>query len=365
MPRRPDETLAAVGRGLRRPVARFLGWLFVRVWVEGGRYGCFNQQPYLHDHPTPRARSTGFEWALYQVMLSDRARVEPYRRDIEASVRGRTVLEVGPGPTAVLTRIAARAGAARIVSVEANRWVAASAARHLRRHGIPESRVAVVTAYSDDLTPEHTGGVRHFDVLLVESYHAIASQERVVETIDTLRAHGFTFDQVISRGFTTWVAPARAPRPHDMTAVERVLMRWPAARRPAARAMRSRASSLHGDVGVIESLRLAPGQEWQACDVEAAGPATTAGRLSFEVERLDEYAGWLFWNHFRFHGETLDTLATPTCWGVYFVPLPIALPVGTGAGAVRLTTEQLRAQEPSALRLTAEAAGRSSRTVAL
>lgn len=360
-----SESVDTVLRGVRQPPQRFLGWLFDRVWVEGGRYGCYNQQPYLTEYATARERRTGFDWTLYQVMLSDHARIAPYRRDIEATVPGRTVLEIGPGPAAVLTRIAVEAGAKKIIAVDGNPWAAEAAARRLRRDGVPESRAKVVAAYSDDLTQEHTDGLRHFDVLILETYHAIASQEQVIETIASLRALGFSFDKVISRGFTTYVAPARAPRPRDMTAVERALMRWPARADAAAAAMRSHSSSLHGDVPLISSLLLAEPQTWQRCDLENGEPATTATELVFELTDAGTYGGLLFWNDFWFHGEMLNTLDTPTCWGVFFVPLPIALPAGTETTTLRLATEEIRPQEPSALRLRASVGDRTSPAVAL
>ena len=48
-------------------------------------------------------------------------------------------------------------------------------------------------------------------MLVVESYHAIAGQEGVVETLRRLRDNGFTFTEVISRGFSTLVAPPPPP----------------------------------------------------------------------------------------------------------------------------------------------------------
>ncbi len=357
--------VTALRRGTRAP-QRFLGWLFDRIWVRGGRYGCYNQQPYLAQYGTARARSTGFDWTLFQVMLSDRARIEAYRRDIEASVSGRSVLEVGPGPAAVLTRLALDAGAARVISIEGNPWVAEAASTRLRRSGFPDSRATVVAAFSDDIGPEHTDDVTHFDVLLLESYHAIASQERVVETVANLRAHGFTFDRVISKGFTTYVAPARAPRSRDLSIIERALMGWPTDPDAADDAMRSLPSSLHGDVSVIESLCLAPGQVWQSCDLESGDPASTNGTLEFEVEAPGEYTGLAFWNTFHFHDDQiLDTLATPTSWGVFFVPLPLETRVISGPARLTLSTRGLRPDAPSAVTLRMSADGRRSAEVSL
>ena len=354
--------------GVRRcagPLQRGLGWLFGRLYVRGGRYACYDQSRYLARHPTPAQRAVGFDWSLYQVMLGDRERVRAYRRDIEATVRGKTVLEIGAGPTAVFTRIAAESGAALVVSVEANAWVADEARRWVRRFG---SRVEVLARHTDDLDPAEVAGRRHFDVLVVESYHAIAGQEGVVETLQRLRDHGFTFGEVISRGFSTYVAPSVAPVSGPMTTVERVAMGWPASRRRADTAMARRTSSLHGDMSRIASRRLAPAQLWQQTDFETGGGLMTAASLTFDIDRAEDYAGLQFSNRLHFHHEVLDTGTTPTSWGVFFVPLPIVDPAAergrrslpAGPAVLTLSTRLPDPGGSATVELRAELAGRRS-----
>ncbi|HEY5846011.1 MAG TPA: hypothetical protein VIT42_04380, partial [Microlunatus sp.] len=101
-----------------RPGQRALGRAFDLLYVNGSRYACYDQTAYLSRHPTPELRAVGFDWTLYEVMAGERARVRAYRHDIEATVRGKTVLEIGPGPTPVFTQIAAEAGAELVVAVE-------------------------------------------------------------------------------------------------------------------------------------------------------------------------------------------------------------------------------------------------------
>lgn len=343
-------------RGCVRPFQRAVGRAFDALYVNGTRYACYDQSRYLARHPTPQLRATGFDWTLYQVMVSDRARVDAYRRDIEATVRGKTVLEIGPGPTAVFTRIALQAGADLVITLEANAWAAEEARRRVRGMG---ERVEVLARHSDQLRPGDIDGRRHFDVLIVESYHAIASQEAVVETITTLRRNGFSFGEVISRGFTTYVAPAAAPVSGPMTPVELVSMGWPASRRRADREMAVRASSLHGDMGLIASWRLAPAQVWQQADLEGDGRLTTADSLDFEIGRAQDYAGLQFFNRFHFHAGDLDTGVTPTDWGVYYLPLPVARATG-GSARFTLTTRSLEPASPSVVELRAELAGSPS-----
>ena len=344
---------------------RFVGWLFYRLYVRGGRYACYNQTTQLNRYPSAPARSTGFDWLLFQVMISDRVRVAAYRRDIVRGVEGRRVLEIGPGPVALLTMLAVHAGARQVISVEGNARVARSAARRLRGARQTDSRVRVIAKFSDDLTAADVDGDQHFDVLLVESYHSIAAQERVAETIAILREHGFSFDTVISRGFVTYVAPAAAPPTEPLTRPERIGLGWPGRADRAAAAMRTAPSTVHGDHRFIDSLRLDRGQEWQRCDFEASGEVATAGELSFVVEETDRFAGLLFWNALLFHGEVLDTGHTSTGWGVFFLPTPVGPSGSPRSGPVVLHTTVPDAREPSAVVLTAEVAGIRSKPVRL
>jgi hypothetical protein len=334
---------------------RLLGHVFDMIYVAGRRYTVYDQSRYVAQHRTPDERATGFDWTLYQVMVSDQARVDAYRKDIEALVAGKTVLEVGPGPHAALTVIAAEAGAASILSIEANEWAATEARRRVRRFA---DRVQVVAGHTDELGTEVIGEPRHFDVLLIECYHAIASQERVVETISALRRRGWSFDTVISKGFTTFVAPAAGPSSARMTWLERVVMGWPVDRPSADAAMAKRWSSLHGDMTAIAARRIAPAEAWQWCDFEGDGRLITADTLRFPVDHVERFAGLQFFNHFYFHHGHLDTGETPTDWGVYFVPLDLdAGSRRTGPGELVLRTRQPDPEHPSSVDLVVELDG--------
>lgn len=343
---------------------RLLGRLFDVLYVTGRRYAAYDQSRYVEAHRTPDERATGFDWTLYQVMVSDRARVGAYRKDIEKLVAGKRVLEVGPGPHAALTIIAAEAGAASILSIEANGWAAEEARRRVHRFG---DRVRVLAGHTDEMSEQAVRGSRHFDVLLIECYHAIASQERVVETINSLRRRGWSFDIVISKGFTTFVAPAAGPRSDRMTRLERLAMGWPSGRAAADRAMTERWSSLHGDMTEIASRRLGPAEAWQWCDLEGDGQLSTVEALPLSVDHVERFAGLQFYNHFHFHHGHLDTGETPTDWGVYFVPIKFDVPLvrRTGVSELVLRTKQPDPERPSLVELTVELDGISSTSLRL
>jgi hypothetical protein len=224
-----------------------------------------------------------------------------------------------------------------------------------------------VAGHTDQLSDQAIGGPQHFDVLLIECYHAIASQERVVETISSLRRRGWSFDTVISRGFTTFVAPAASPSSARMVRLERVAMGWPPGRRAADAAMATRWSSLHGDVTEIASRRLAPAEAWQWCDLEGDGQLNTAETLRFPVGHVEHFAGLQFFNRFHFHHGDLDTGDTTTGWGVYFVPISFdeAVSRRTGPGELVLRTTQPDPVQPSFVELSVELDGANARGLRL
>jgi hypothetical protein len=204
-------------------------------------------------------------------------------------------------------------------------------------------------------------GDPHFDVLVIEAYDTIASQENVVETVTDLRQRGFSFDAVISRGFETWVGPTSAPPAEPLTRAERVLLGWGASSVDRAqRQFRQRRSTLHGDLGLIEGLRLTQPKVWQTADFETTEPARTEPVLSFDLSDPGCYDGFLFHNRFLFRKGVLDTSATSTHWGVYFAPLPLPQATINDAGYVNLRTTVVDPSRPSSFTLQAEAAGTTS-----
>ncbi len=338
------------------PLARATGRWFDHRYVAGRHYACHDETGDEARRSTALDRRTGFDWLLFQLMLSDEARLAAYGRDIALLAAGARVLEVGPGPEAVLTRRCLDAGAASIVSVEGDPWVARRARSRLDRERRHAGRWRVVSRLSTELSASDVDGDRHFDLLVLEVYDTIASREHVVETVGDLRRRGFSFDAVVSCGFETLVAPAAAPPAKPMRWGERVLLGWgPGSPARAATALRQRRSTLHGDFDLVDGLRLAPARRWQAADLEADATATTARVLEFQVAEPERYAGFLVHNRLRFHHGVLDTGETPTHWGVYFVPLPVPVAAVTAAGGVTLYTVGASPAEPSSFTLEAVA----------
>jgi predicted nicotinamide N-methyase len=348
-------------RRLLGPAQRVMGAWFSRRYIEGGRYACYNEAADEKRRSTAAERRTGFDWLLFQLMLSDQARFGAYRRDIVATVPGKRVLEIGPGPAAVLSRLCLDAGAASVISVEGDPWVSKQAERRLLRERQHAGRWRIVPALSTDLEDEDVDGDPQFDVLVLEVYDTIASREHVVETVTDLRRRGFSFDTVVSRGFETWAGPTAAPPAKPLTRAERLLFGWGAGSvSRVERHIRHQRSTLHGDLDLIESLRLAPPKAWQAADFETVEPAHTESVLTFDLPDPNRYGGFLLHNRFLFHNGVLDTSATSTHWGVYFVPLPLPPEAVGDTRRVILRTVVADPTRPSSFTLQAEAAGTTS-----
>jgi hypothetical protein len=224
-----------------------------------------------------------------------------------------------------------------------------------RRHA---GRWRLIPALSTDLTPENVGEDPHFDVLVLEVYDTIACQEHVVETVTDLQRRGFSFDVVVSRGFETWAGPTAAPPARPLTRTERLMFGWGAGSDDhVERQLRQRRSTLHGNLDLIERLRLAPPKVWQTADFETAEPAHTEPVLTFDLTDPSRYGCFLLHNRFFFRTGVLDTSTTSTHWGVYFVPLPLPPDAISDTRRVTLRTAVADPARPSSFTLQGEAAG--------
>ncbi len=126
------------------------------------------------------------------------------------------------------------------------------------------------------------------------------------------------------------------------------------------RQLRQRRSTLHGNLDLIECLRLAPPKVWQTADFETTEPAHTEAALAFDLADPDRYGGFLLHNRLLFRNGVLDTSVTSTHWGVYFVPLPLPQDAVGDARRVTLRTVVTDPARPSSFTLQAEAAGTTS-----
>jgi len=120
-------------------------------------------------------------------MMNDTARNGAYARAIAATVKpGDVVLEIGTG-SGLLAMLAARAGAARVVTCEAVPWIAEAARRIIALNGLSD-RITVVDGHSTlleaggDILPERA------DVVLSEIIASDFLSEGVLESLRDAKA---------------------------------------------------------------------------------------------------------------------------------------------------------------------------------
>jgi protein arginine N-methyltransferase 7 len=165
----------------------------------------------------------------HQRMLADRPRNAAFAAGLAAAeLAGQSVLDIGSG-SGLLAMIAARAGAARVVSCERVPSVAETARRIVAANGLA-GKVRVVTGQSTRLSVEELGGP--FDVIVSE----ILAQDVVLEGVlpalaDAHRRLAAPGARFLPLSATIRVAAARFTRPppvgladvegFDLTAFER------------------------------------------------------------------------------------------------------------------------------------------------
>ncbi len=148
--------------------------------------------------------------AWHFTMLNDDARNQAYDRAIRAAVRpGDHVLEIGTG-SGILAMMAARAGAARVTTCEANPALAAVAAEIVARNGYAD-RVSIVPRKSTELEVGRDLP-RPADLLVMEIFDAVLLGEGVLPSLADARARLLAPDaRVLPRGARVFAAAIEMP----------------------------------------------------------------------------------------------------------------------------------------------------------
>ena len=127
-------------------------------------------------------------------MLNDTPRNALYDEAIRRTVPGRTVLDIGTG-AGLLAMMAARAGAAWVVSCESDAWISAKAREVIAVNGLAE-RIALVAKRSTDLKLG-TDLPARAQVLVTEVFGTTGINEHVLPTVAHAHAHLLAPDAVI------------------------------------------------------------------------------------------------------------------------------------------------------------------------
>lgn len=138
---------------------------------------------------------------VYGSMASDHQRNASYMAAFKRKLPGKTVLEIGPGPFAVLSRMAIEAGASRVYAVELSSSVATQAREEIKRHGL-QDRITVIHGDIRDVTlPEKVdyciseivgsiGGSEGSAVLINESRKFLKDPENQIPAKSITKLYG-------------------------------------------------------------------------------------------------------------------------------------------------------------------------------
>jgi predicted RNA methylase len=143
------------------------------------------------DYNNPQATGS-LALPYHYEMVSDRRRVGPFREAIERVCAGKVVLESGTG-SAILSLLAARAGATAVYTFDLDPAVAAVAEENIRRSGLSDL-VHFAVKNTLDVTLADLGG-RRPDVVIAENlstWQVTEPQITVLNHINTELATEFT-----------------------------------------------------------------------------------------------------------------------------------------------------------------------------
>ncbi|NJK64744.1 MAG: tetratricopeptide repeat protein [Synechococcaceae cyanobacterium SM2_3_1] len=144
--------------------------------------------------------SSAAKW--HYLMMNDLERNLAYQKAIEAAVdHNSVVFEIGTG-SGLLAMMAARAGAARVITCESNEMIAAKAQSIIQRNGY-QDKIQVITSHSNSLKPE-TLGVSP-DVIVHEIFGMNLVDEGVISALDhTLTKLAHPQAKLIPASATFW-----------------------------------------------------------------------------------------------------------------------------------------------------------------
>jgi Tfp pilus assembly protein PilF len=127
-------------------------------------------------------------------MMGDRKRNDAYEAAINRAVRGRSVLDIGTG-AGLLAMMAARAGAARVITCESVRLIAEHARDIIALNGLT-SRISVIDKRSTQLAIG-IGITERCQVLITEVFSSNLIDEGVLPTVEHAHQNLLTRDALV------------------------------------------------------------------------------------------------------------------------------------------------------------------------
>lgn len=146
-----------------------------------------------------------YDDVVYQAMAGDRGRNARYGEGFQRHLPGQTVLEVGPGPYAILSRMAVEAGARHVYAVEINPEIAARA-RAAVAEAEMQDRITVLTGDATEVAlPEPV------DWCISEIVGGIGGSEGAAAILNAVRAKLRKPENMLPRSSVTRIAAVDLP----------------------------------------------------------------------------------------------------------------------------------------------------------
>ncbi|HLZ89546.1 MAG TPA: AMP-binding protein, partial [Puia sp.] len=255
-----------------------------------------------------------YDGLLYRAMLQDHRRNRWYAEALSERVHDKVVVEIGPGPEAILSRLSIEAGARKVYAIELLEDAYRKAKRFVEEAGLADR---IMLIHGDAMKVELP---ELADVCISELVGPIGGSEGAAVILNNARRLLKQGGGMIPGRNLTRIAPVSLPdyfaaRPGFSETggvyVDKVFdyLGHPADIRLRVRNFPHR--YLLSEPGVFEDLDFRQGLVAEQ----------SVHRISFDIGRDDLLQGFLVWLTLESDGTVLDTLEHEYCWLPVFVPV--------------------------------------------
>ncbi|WP_043750508.1 non-ribosomal peptide synthetase [Imhoffiella purpurea] len=252
---------------------------------------------------------------LYSAMATDRGRNLRYMEGFRRYLPGKTVLEVGPGPYAVLSRMAVEAGARYVYAIEINPEIADRARATVSELGL-EERIRIVTGDASSIQlPEKV------DWCISEIVGSIGGSEGAAVILKAARTLLKSPENMLPRRTETRIAALELPADEIEPGFS------PLAARYVTRIFeqRGRPFDLRLCLRRLDRERLLTGSDvFERLDFTRDWPLEDRHRIALEALRDGRFTGFLLWLTLDVGANReVDILQTTSSWLPIYVPISL------------------------------------------
>ncbi len=256
-----------------------------------------------------------YDELLYAAMINDERRNAWYEKDIRANVKDKVVVEIGPGPEAILSRLCIEAGAKKVYAIEILEDTYRKAKAYLERMGL-EQQIILIHGDATKVQLPELG-----DVLVSELVGPIGGSEGAAVILNNARRFLKDTGIMIPLRNITRIAPVSLPEYFTAAPGFSVV------------------SGIYAEkvfeyLGRNADIRLCLRnftRDWLLSDAEVFEELDFSRQrveeehtqeISFTIERTDTIQGFMLWLTLgSTTGEILDTMDYEHCWLPVFVPV--------------------------------------------